>query len=169
MFIVRRKNTTKSHNRAKLAAVLAAGALIMPVALAAPAHASTTESGCTVTPRKPVATGDLTSDGRKKIEYKLDITCDAGRSIYVTQERWEDDTFSSDDLQGTTHYNVHFNGTTTVTKSSIQALPADGFGEGDNYAEVYQYESFHVTSDGNPPVVSADTYWEASSVASIRE
>jgi hypothetical protein len=158
-----------SRRRAGLTALLAAAALIAPAALAAPAHASTTASGCTVTPRKPVFTGDFTSDGRKKIEYKVDITCDGGRTVYVTQERWENDNYSADDLQGTTHFNIHFNSATTVTKSAIQALPTDGIGEGSDYAEVYESISFYVASDGNPPVISADTPWEFSSIVSIRE
>ena len=111
----------------------------------------------------------LTSDGRKKIEYKVDITCDAGRTANVTQQRWEHDNLSTDDLQGTTGYNVHFLSRTTVTKSAIQALPTDGIGEGYDYAEVYQPVSFHVTSDDTPPVISADTRWESSPVVSIRE
>ncbi len=150
-------------------AFLAAGALAAPVVLAAPAHASTTASGCTVTPRKPVFTNTFTSDGRKKIEYKVDITCDAGRTANVTQKRMEQDSLSSDDLQGTTHYNVHFNSRTTVTKSSVQALPTDGIGEGQDYAEVYELVTFHVTSDDNPPIISAETWPEASSVVSIHE
>ena len=150
-------------------ALLATAALAAPVVLAAPAHASTTASGCTVTPRKPVFTNTFTSDGRKKMEYKVDITCDAGRTANVTQRRWEQDNLSSDDLQGTTGYNVHFLSRTTVTKSSIQALPTDGIGEGSDYAEVYQQVSFHVTSDDSPPVISAETPREASSVVSVRE
>jgi hypothetical protein len=46
-------------------ALLSAAALAAPVVLAASAHASTTSSGCTVTPRKPVFTNTSTSDGRK--------------------------------------------------------------------------------------------------------
>src|SRR6476660_6313921 len=143
---------------ARKIALLSAAALAAPVVLAAPAHASTTASGCTVTPRKPVFTNTFTGDGRKKIEYKVDITCEAGRTANVTQQRMEQDNLSSDDLQGTTHYNVHFNSRTTVTKSAVQALPTDGIGEGQDYAEVYQTVTFHVTSDDNPPIVSAETW-----------
>ncbi|HEY7008660.1 MAG TPA: hypothetical protein VH395_06965 [Jatrophihabitantaceae bacterium] len=158
-----------SRTRGGLAALLTAAALIAPAALAAPAHASTTESGCTVTPHKPTATGDLASNGQKEISYKLDISCSAGRSVYVTEERWENDNFSSDDFLGSTPYNIHFNGTTTVTKNWVQALPTDGVGEGSDYAEVYESVSFYVVSDGNPPVTSPSTWWEFSPTASIRE
>jgi hypothetical protein len=159
-----------SRSKGGLAALLTAAALIAPAAFAAPAHASRTESGCTVTPRKPVFTQKFTNDGRKKIEYKVDITCDGGRSVDVTQQRWEQDNYSADDLEGTTHYNdVHFNSRTTVTKSVVKALPTDGVGEGDNYAEVFQKVRFKVTSDDNPPVVSGLTAWDSSSVVSIHE
>ena len=56
-----------------------------------------------------------------------------------------------------------------VTNSAVQALPTDGIGEGSDYAEVYESISFYVASDGNPPVISADTPWEFSSVVSIHE
>jgi hypothetical protein len=156
------------RNREGLAALLAAGAMIVPVALAVPAHA-TTLSGCTVTPRKPVFAQTWTNDGRKNVTYKVDITCSSGRSIDVTQKRWEADNYSSDDLGGTTYYHLHFDQTDTVTKSVTKPLPTDGVGEGDNYAEVYQKSDFYVTSDDNPPVVSKTTAWESSSIISIHE
>lgn len=147
-----------------------AAALIAPAVLAAPAaHASTTESGCTVTPYKPVATGDTYPDGVKKIKYKVDITCDGGRTAHVTQQRKEQDNLSGDDLLGTTSWSVHFDSRSTVTKSVTGPLPADGWAEGDNYAEPYQNTRFYVVDDGTPPVTSPTTKWEKSAVASIRE
>jgi hypothetical protein len=158
-----------SRRRGALAALLTAGALIAPAALAAPAHA-TTDSGCTITPHNPRATGDLTGSGAKKVEYKVDITCSAGRSVYVTQERWEEDNFSLDDKQGTTHWNdIHFSTKSTVTKSTVKPLPTDGVGEGENYAEVYQRVNFYVVSDDVPPIVSSTTPWDYSSTISIHE
>lgn len=158
-----------SRTHGGLAALVATtAALIAPAVFAAPAHATTT-SGCTVTPYKPVAVAGTYPDGAKKIQYKVDITCDGGRTAHVTQQRWEQDKYSSDDNLGSTSWSVHFNSRTTVHETVTKPLPADGWGEGANYAEPYQRVHFYVVDDGNPPVTSKTTAWQYSAVASIRE
>ena len=138
-------------------------ALAMPLAVAGSASASTTASGCTVTPLKPVY-DHMNSSGQKVIKYETKVYCDAGRSIEIQDARNDQDYWSADDYYGTTIYNIRFDNAATVYKSVLKVLP-DADAWGDDNEEMYHAVGFQVTSDNG--VVSAWTSWENSPVVSF--
>ena len=151
-----------SFSRKALLALTGFAALAMPLAVAGSASASTTASGCTVTPLKPV--WDHTdSSGNKVIRYDTKVYCDAGRSIEILDERRDQDNFSLDDFEGSIIYNVRFDSAGTVTKSVQAVLPdADDWTEGANTEEMYHAVGFQVTEDNG--YVAPWTDWENSPV-----
>jgi hypothetical protein len=72
--------------RLATAAVLAValGGIAVPLASAAPAHASTTTNECTVTPLTPVAY----STSKKTANFRVRVTCAAGRTIQFQQRAY---------------------------------------------------------------------------------
>jgi hypothetical protein len=62
----------------------------LPVLVGAPAQASTTANGCTVTPRTATVTG-LDQTGHKIVDYRVTATCVKGVSLTVEQQAWEYD------------------------------------------------------------------------------
>ena len=152
-----------SFSRKVLLALTGFAALAMPLAVAGSASASTTASGCTVTPLTPVY-DHTDSSGQKVIKYETRVTCDAGRSIEIQDERLEQDRTSADDYYGTTIYNIRFDKSATVYKSVLKVLP-DADAWGDDNEEMYHAVAFQVTSDNG--VVSAWTSWENSPVVSF--
>ena len=68
-------------------------------------------SGCTATPLKPVY-HHHNAAGKKVLKYTIKVTCNAGRTITIYQERKEQDTFS-DDLIGKTTWVRYFGAKTT--------------------------------------------------------
>ena len=152
-----------SFSRKALLALTGFAALAMPLAVAGSASASTTASGCTVTPLTPVY-DHTDSSGQKVIKYETRVTCDAGRSIQIQDERLEQDRTSADDYYGTTIYNIRFDKSATVYKSVLKVLP-DADAWGDDNEEMYHAVGFQVTSDNG--VVSAWTSWENSPVVSF--
>ncbi|WP_426566067.1 hypothetical protein ACPPVT_05750 [Angustibacter sp. McL0619] len=81
-------------NKTRAAVALAAVAAI-PLAFAAPAQASTTRSGCTVTPKAPYFAGTYTAANVPQVYYPVDISCVGGAPTAVTVElnlqTWEQD------------------------------------------------------------------------------
>jgi len=155
-----------SFSRKALLALTGFAALAMPLAVAGSASASTTASGCTVTPLKPVY-DHMNGSGQKMIKYETKVYCDAGRSIEIQDERRDQDYWSADDYYGTTIYNIRFDNAATVYKSVLKVLPdADSLAEGEDSEEMYHAVGFQVTSDNG--VVSAWTSWENSPVVSFR-
>ena len=150
-------------SRKVLLALTGVAAMAMPLAVAGSASASTTASGCTVTPLTPVF-DHTDSSGQKVIKYETKVYCDAGRSIEIQDERLEQDWTSADDYYGTTIYNIRFDNAATVYKSVLKVLP-DADAWGDDNEEMYHAVGFQVTSDNG--VVSAWTSWENSPVASF--
>ena len=149
-----------SFSRKAALALTGLAALAMPLAVAGAASASTTASGCTVTPLKPVY-DHTNSSGNKVIKYETKVYCDAGRSIEIQDERLDEDYLSADDYYGTTIYNIRFDNAATVYKSVLKVLPdADSVTEGEDKEEMYHAVGFQVTSDNG--VVSAWTNWENS-------
>src|SRR5258708_18843654 len=143
-------------------AVTGVGARAMPLAVAGTGSASTTASGCTATPLKPVY-DHTNSSGQKVIKYETKVYCDAGRSIEIQDERRDQDYWSADDYYGTTIYNIRFDNAATVYKSVLKGLPdADSLAEGEDSAEMYHAVGFQVTSHNGG--VSAWTSWETSPV-----
>jgi hypothetical protein len=146
-----------------LQALVAAAALAVPVALAMPAQASTTSNGCTVTPHTPYHNGDFTASGLKRINYEVDVSCAAGLTVTIYQERWEQDPNQSDDFIGSSTLVSSFTAAGSTTRTVTATLPdTDDFT--DNYEEMYQRVRFEVTSG---PVTSPLTAWEYSGVRAI--
>ena len=137
-------------------------ALAMPLAVAGAASATTTSTGCTVTPLKPVF-DHLNSSGDKMIRYDTKVYCDAGRSIEILDERRDQDNYSLDDFEGSIIYNLRFDSAATVTKSVQAVLPdADSFAEGADKEEMYHSVGFQVTPDNGP--AASWTNWDDSPV-----
>ena len=151
-----------SFSRKALLALTGFAALAMPLAVAGSASASTTASGCTVTPLKPVF-DHLNSSGNKVIRYDTKVYCDAGRSIEILDERRDQDNFSLDDFEGSIVYDLRFDSAKTVTESVQDVLPdADSLAEGADKEEMYHSVGFQVTEDNG--YVSPWTNWEDSAV-----
>ncbi len=153
------------NRSAALRGLVVAAALAAGLGLAAPAHAATTRDGCTVDPQTPYHNGTFTAGGDKWINYEVEITCTAGRSIEVDMERWEADSGlnGADDFIGDSTLNRTFNTTHTYTWTVTGVLP-DNDGGLDQYSEMYLRVRFQVTGNG---VVGAWTSWENSSTRSI--
>jgi len=154
-----------SFSRKALLALTGFAALAMPLAVAGSASASTTASGCTVTPLKPVY-DHTNSSGQKVIKYETKVYCDAGRSIEIQDERRDQDYWSADDYYGTTIYNIRFDNAATVYKSVLKVLPdADSLAEGEDSEEMYHAVGFQVTEDNG--YVAPWTSWEDSPVVTF--
>jgi hypothetical protein len=152
-----------SFSRKAVLALTGLAALAMPLAVAGAASASTTSTGCTVTPLKPVF-DHLNSSGNKVIKYDTKVYCDAGRSIEILDERRDHDNLSTDDFEGSIIYNLRFDSATTVTKSVLAFLP-DADGWGDDNEEMYHSVGFQVTPDNGP--VAPWTNWEDSAIVTF--
>jgi hypothetical protein len=151
-----------SFSRKAALALTGIAALAMPLAVASAASATTTSAGCTVTPLKPVW-DHTNSSGNKVIRYDTKVSCDAGRSIEILDERSDQDNFSLDDFEGSIIYNVRFDSAGTVTKSVQAVLPdADDWTEGANTEEMYHAVGFQVTEDNG--YVSPWTDWNDSAM-----
>ena len=151
-----------SFSRKALLALTGIAALAMPLAVAGAASASTTSTGCTVTPLKPVF-DHTNSSGDKVIRYDTKVYCDAGRSIEILDERRDQDNFSLDDFEGSIIYNHRFGSAATVTESVQAVLPdADSLAEGADKEEMYHSVGFQVTPDNGP--AAPWTNWDDSPV-----
>jgi hypothetical protein len=150
-----------SFSRKAALALTGIAALAMPLAVAGAASASTSR-GCTVTPLKPV--WDHTdSSGNKVIRYDTKVSCSAGRSIEILDERRDQDNFSLPDFEGSKIYDLRFDSADTVTESVQAALPdADDWTEGAKTEEMYHAVGFQVTEDNG--YVSPWTDWDDSAV-----
>ena len=150
-----------SFSRKAALALTGLAALAMPLAVAGAASASTS-TGCTVTPLKPVF-DHLNSSGNKVIRYDTKVSCDAGRSIEILDERRDQDNFSLDDFEGSKVYDLRFDSADTVTESVQAVLPdADSFAEGADYEEMYHAVGCQVTEDNG--YVSPWTNWDDSAM-----
>src|SRR5262245_6005491 len=114
-----------SFSRRALLALTGIAALAMPLAVASSASASTTLAGCIVTPEAPVL--DHTNpNGQEVIRFRVQASCNAGRSIEVQDDLLEQDLAGSD-YYGTSVYDHTFDSAGTVNFSTLRVLPdADG-------------------------------------------
>jgi hypothetical protein len=152
-----------SFSRKAVLALTGIAALAMPLAVAGSASAAT-DARCTVTPLKPVF-DHVNSNGEKVIKYETKVTCSAGRSIEILDERRDHDNLSTDDFEGSNTYNLRFDSTTeTVTKYVLAVLP-DADGWGDDNEEMYHSVGFQVTEDNG--YVSQWTNWEDSAIVTF--
>ena len=150
-----------SFSRKAALALTGLAALAMPLAVAGAASASTS-TGCTVTPLKPVW-DHTNSSGNKVIRYDTKVSCSAGRSIEILDERRDQDNFSLDDFEGSKVYDLRFDSADTVTVSVQAVLPdADDWTEGANTEEMYHAVGFQVTPDNSP--AAPWTNWDDSPV-----
>ena len=148
-----------SFSRKAALALTGIAVLAMPLAVASAASASTS-TGCTVTPLKPVF-DHLNSSGNKVIRYDTKVSCDAGRSIEILDERRDQDYYSLDDFEGSIIYNHRFDSAATVTESVQAVLPdADDWTEGADKEEMYHAVGFQVTPDNGPAAPWTD--WDDS-------
>jgi hypothetical protein len=136
---------------ASLAVVLTAAAL--PVATAVPAAAQTTHGRCTVTPLDPV----VVQNGQK-LNFRIEVLCEAGRTIEVKQSLWEQDSGPRDSRGEKTHKKT-FNETETVVIDHV----VDAFNTESGAEEVFQEIQFR-TSRGQSGNWNAWTAPEASKV-----
>jgi len=160
---------TKNASKIRKAA---AGALIPLVvagvaATAIPAEASTSRSGCTVTPLKPIYAGYHNSLGDKMIRYRVSVTCDANRTAVINWQGVEEDWSSlfnkdPDDGDWSKTERVSFGSglRSTKTLNYDNALPDTEGGK----EEMYHKARFRVTSNG---VQSEPTAWERTPYVSF--
>ncbi len=139
------------------AGAIALAATVLPLVAVSTAQATTTSSGCTVTPLRPVF-DHINSAGVKVIRYDVTVTCTGGRSIALERHVHEQDGgLNGDDHISTTTHNRTFDVTDTVTMWAEVSLPDTELGD----EEMYQQVKFQVTSNG---VTSPWTAWELSPV-----
>lgn len=155
-----------NRSRTSIRVLVVVAALAAGFGIMSPAHAATTRDGCTVDPKTPYHNGTFTAGGSKYINYDVEITCSAGRSIQVVMDRMEADSGlnGADDFIGMSDTTRSFSSSKTITWTVTGVLP-DNDGGFDQYSEMYQQVGFQVTVDGSAP--GAWTNWEASGVRSI--
>ena len=139
------------QNNVRRIAAGAIAAAALPIAAAGSAQAVST-SGCTATPLTPEYSYTNTS-GVKVLNYKISVSCSSGRTAYITQERWEEDSWpNGDDHVGTSTFSAR-----GVTAQNNYRTLVDGeLGQ----EEMYQKIRFYVVSDNG--VVSGWTGWHTS-------
>ena len=160
-------NTSRAFVRP---AAIAAIAMVAPLLLVSTGEAATTDSGCTVAPKRPRFTGDFTGGNVPIVEYKSTVTCDAGLVIDIEGEILESDLVAvegdgPDDLTGTFTRQLDFTaGAGTETVKVRRPLPNTGPASEGVREEMYQAVRFQVTSG---PVTSSFTDWELTQTRSI--
>jgi hypothetical protein len=158
----------RSRTIAGSLAVAALG-LTAPLLVTVPAQASTTDSGCTVTPKRPEFSGKYNKNNIPLVDYKIEMTCNPGRTLHLEQERWEQDLVSRegdapDDLTGTFARSFSFPDGGTKRIKVRTPLPNTGPANEGAVEELYQAVRFQVTLED---VTSAFTAWELTQVRSI--
>jgi hypothetical protein len=136
-----------SFSRKALLTLTGIAALAMPLAVAGSASASTL-GGCTVMPLKPTL-DHIDSKDTSWIKYETRVSCDAGRSIEIQDERLEYDNLSANDYYGTTIYNLTFDSADTRYVSVVKVLP-DADGVFDEVEEMFHATGFQVTPYDGP-------------------
>lgn len=152
------RNSRPLKAKFALISAVSLGLIGGPVALAAPADASTSERGCTVDPRKPTS-------GDHKVDFRISVDCRGNKTVQIRQLRFEDDRGRrNDDFPGhSTFWESFDRNDRSVTLHSFDRVPnLDRRGT----EEVYQLVSFRVRS-GNSDNWSDWTRWEKSDVATI--
>lgn len=148
--------------RSRLALLSAVAALSTPLLVAGPAQA-VTNWGCTVVPKAP-AYVKTNAAGVKEVNYRIAVTCSAGRSVHIWQERWEEDNdwFDDDDKTGSIDVWRHFPTSGATTNVDIvRALPD----EDDDQEEIFHKVRFQVTLSSQ--ATSGVTGWERSPVVQM--
>jgi hypothetical protein len=132
-----------------------------PLCFVVPAEATTSDSGCSVTPVKPYVTG-IDKSGVKLVRYDIRISCDANRSIQVQHQYWEEDfNDNADEFIGSRTFTRTFDAAGSLTTGATRRLPDTE----DSKEEMYQRARFRVTSNG---VTSAKTSYERTKYRAIQ-
>ncbi len=155
--------------RKKLALPLTVlGAGLAPVLLFAPVHASTTSAGCTVNPIRPIYSGLDTPAGVSRVDYKIKVRCNGGRSVEIQQFRMEEDQMPRDNdwIDEVTGNDVHpqdFSSGAQTRMLTVRAPLPKTAGDGP-VEEVYHKVRFRVTTAAG---TTAWTPFELSAVRAI--
>jgi len=148
-------------------ALAAATAAVATVGLAAtPAQASTTSSGCTVTPHV-VRFYDYNANNKKRVLLRVDIKCHNNRWINLAQQGWEDDNTpndTTDDRWYTKNQWVKVNANTLHRVNTITVMPDT---PNDGAEELYQKARYRVRTIEQYPVTSEWTQWESTPYRTI--
>lgn len=134
--------------------------------LAAPAQASTSYGGCTVTPYT-VRFHDFNASGQKRVLLRVDLACHVDRRIYLAQQGWEDDNKPSDrtdDHWSTRQQWLRVDAGTPRRIDTVVVMPDTPH---DGWEELYQQVRFKVRTIEQYPVTSDWTGWEATPYRSI--
>lgn len=144
-----------------LTSTVSMGLIGGPVALAAPADASTSDRGCTVDPLKPTTRWGSGWDSRL-VDFRISVSCRDDKTVEIRQRRFEDDHGRRhEDFLGSSQFRVSFvNRDRSVTVHSFDRVPNV---DRRSHEEVFQAVSFRVRS-GN---WSDWTIWEKSDIATI--
>jgi hypothetical protein len=153
---------------------------VFPLALAAvalaslgltgTAQASTTSSGCTVTPGVPIWAGNLPPAGLSYVDYNIEVTCAVGLVVETYQERWESDLLAVegdpvDDFIGSSSNTFDFTAAAGTQSVNVRrSLPTTGPASEGPAEEMYQKLKFRVTSG---PVTSQWTTPELTQARAI--
>lgn len=151
----------KSRPRAAkftLASAVTLGLVGGPVALAAPADASTSLRGCTVDPLKP-------TQHNHRIDYRIKVDCNGNKTVEIKQLRFEDERGRRhDDFLGSfTFWESFGHHDGSVTIHTDAGVP--WFDHGHD-GKVYQVVSFRVRS-GDSDNWSDWSNWEKSEVGTV--
>ena len=171
-------NSTTKTRRVATLALTAIAAAALPLAVAAPAQASTTKDGCTVDPLPPEFRGTFTAANVPYVYYPYDVSCIAsasGLSVEVKTETWESDRagWAGDiDANGVNNADEDRIGSATTTRNfgpAGGATTVDVRGvlphtDTDFDEEVYHAVKFRVTSG---PVTGKWTTLELSQATTI--
>lgn len=149
---------TTPHPRAAkftLVSAITLGLIGGPVALAAPADASTRQGGCTVDPLRP-------TDRSHWVDFRIRVDCRDNRTVQIRQLRYEDERGRRHDdfLGGSTFWESFNRRHESTTVHSYRFVP-DRRGD----EKVYQLVSFRVRVGNH---WSNWTRWEKSEVATLR-
>lgn len=163
----------KNTRKLTVAGGIAAASLTAPLLMAVSAEASTIEDGCEVNPHRPVYSGRNNANNIPLVDYKVTVTCDPGRSVYIEQERWESDLVAvegpgegGDDHTGSSTKTLDFTAAGgTETFKFRRALPDTGPATEGPIEEVYQAVRFEVTTDSG--VDGGMTDYELTAARSI--
>ncbi|MEO5319642.1 hypothetical protein PV761_13785 [Arthrobacter sp. CC3] len=155
MSITPSTKTRPFGTRFALISAVSLGLVGGPVALAAPADASTSLRGCTVDPLKPT---DLRYN---RADFRISVDCNGNKTVEVRQRRFEQDSRRHETFLGRSIFTEHFDrrdGRVVIhSRDSVKRDPARD--------RVFQEVSFRVKSGNN---WSDWTRWEKSDVAVIR-
>jgi hypothetical protein len=87
-------NSITTPRRVTALGLTALAAVALPLAVAAPAQASTTRDGCTITPLAPEFRGTFTAANVPYVYYPYEVSCigsATGLSVEVETQTWEAD------------------------------------------------------------------------------